>query len=120
MDIAMTYERIIEILSGNLYHTCFTYEEARITNFVASDLMSDVLVLEDEEFLLITSLSSEQAVRTADIVGARGILLVNGKKPQPGMVTLAKELNKTLITTSQRMFRVCALLGRELDKEGLL
>ncbi|KGE73339.1 hypothetical protein [Spirochaeta lutea] len=114
----MTYQTILRSLEAELHNTCTTYQEADITNFVASDLMSDVLVVEDEEFLLITSLSTEQAVRTADIVGARGILLVNGKRPQPGMLTLAKELNKTLITTPYRMFKTCTILGDILAKEG--
>jgi hypothetical protein len=114
----MEYKRILEVLNATLFHSCKTYQEADITNFVASDLMSDVLVLEDEEFLMITSLNTEQAVRTADIVGARGILLVNGKKPQRSMIQLAEELNKTLITTPFRMFPTCALLGKELEKEG--
>jgi hypothetical protein len=114
----MTYKNILSVLDAELFNTCTTFKEADITNFVASDLMSDVLVVEDEEFLLITSLSSEQAVRTADIVGARGILLVNGKRPQPSMLSLAKDLNKTLITTKYRMFKTCYTLGSLLEDEG--
>lgn len=114
----MNYNRILELLDARLHVSCKTYETADINNFVASDLMSDVLVLEDMEFLLITSLASEQAVRTADIVGARGILLVNSKVPPAGMIDLAESLNKTLISTPKRMFVACALLGRELASEG--
>ncbi|NCN05215.1 MAG: hypothetical protein GW949_06260 [Spirochaetales bacterium] len=116
----MRYDRIVQALTATVHYSCHTFEEAEVTNFVASDLMSDVLVLDDEEFLLITSLSTEQSIRTADIVGARGVLLVNNKKPQPGMLALATELNKTLLATPERMFRTCAILGCILREEGHL
>ena len=116
----MTYERILEVLDGTLHSACKTFATADITNFVAGDLMSDVLVLDDESFLLITSLNSEQSIRTADIVGARGVLLVNGKIPQKQTLQLAIELDKTLITTPRRMFSACAVLGQNLVDEGRL
>ena len=52
----------------------------KIKHIVASDLMSEVLVAEEENLLLITALNTEQTIRTAHIVDALGILLVNGKK----------------------------------------
>lgn len=114
----MTYAGLLELLEGRDFHRCATFNEAEITNFVAGDLMSDILTIEDENFILITSLSSEQAMRTADIVGARGILLVNDKVPNEGMRKLAREFNISILNTPHRMFTTCYILGRALTEEG--
>ncbi len=115
----MTYEKLIDLLKAETHTRCKTFNDANITNFVASDLMSDVLTVDDENFLLITSLSSEQVARTADIVGARGILLVNGKTPQPRLIELCGEFNISLLTTPMRMFTSCHKLASELESEGI-
>lgn len=114
----MTYQQIIDTLDARLHYACKTYENAQITNFVAGDLMSDILFLDDVSFLLITSLNTEQSIRTAEIVGARGVLLVNGKQAPASLVQLAEDLDKTLITSPKRMFAVCTILGRILQEEG--
>ncbi len=115
----MTYERILSLLQGTMHHKCNTADSASdISNFIAGDLMSDILTHEDEYFVLVTSLSTDQTVRTADFVGARAVLLVNGKKPQAGMLKLAQEINISILTTPLRMFTVCWLLGKELELEG--
>ena len=42
---------------------------------VANDLMSDVLLNDSEDILLLTSLASDQAIRTANIVGAMCVVV---------------------------------------------
>ncbi len=110
----------LEQVSGNLecktYNQSSNFKNAGIENIVASDLMSEVLVAEEEGLLLITALNTEQTLRTAHIVDAVGILLVNGKTPQPGMIKLADEFDITLISTRTSMFRACAALGRMMDE----
>ncbi len=78
---------------------------------VVSDLMSDVLVCEKDDFILVTSLTSEQVVRTADIVDARGILITNGKRPQPAMQQLAERQGLAVITTRLSTFEACLALA---------
>ena len=57
---------------------------------VANDLMSDVLLNDSEDILLLTSLASDQAIRTANIVGAmcvvggRGVVL-RADDPRPAV-----------------------------------
>ena len=80
-------------------------------DIVVSDLMSDVLVTEHEDFLLVTSLASEQVVRTADIVDARAILLSNGKSPQPAMRKLAELQGLPVLTSPLPTFDICRLLA---------
>lgn len=114
----MTYQRILELLGGAMCHPCSTAATADITNFVAGDLMSDILTLEDDYFVLLTSLATEQTIRTADFVGARAVVLVNNKRAPAPMLALAKELNISILTTPCRMFRACLELGKELEAEG--
>ena len=45
----------------------------------ASDLMSDVLTIKTDDFLLITGLANVQSVRTAEMSDVEYILFVRGK-----------------------------------------
>ncbi|TVR73862.1 MAG: hypothetical protein EA427_01785 [Spirochaetaceae bacterium] len=78
---------------------------------VVSDLMSDVLVVERDHFLLVTSLTSEQVLRTADIVDARAILITNGKLPQKAMENLARRQNMPVLVTALTTFDACRALA---------
>lgn len=111
----MTLEEMKKALQGTIIYD--NGEEENIEDVVASDLMSDVLVVEkDDEFILLTSLASDQAVRTADIVGAAGVILVNGKNPQPGLKKLAEEMEIPLMSTPRSSFEACIILGRAMGR----
>ena len=69
--------------------------------------MSEVLVAEEENLILITSLSSDQVVRTAHVVDALGIILVNNKTPQESTVNLAREFGLNIIAVDLPMFECC-------------
>jgi predicted transcriptional regulator len=93
-------------------------EKLAFHDVVVSDLMSDVLVAESEEFLLVTSLTSDQVVRTAHIVDAVALVISNGKKPQQSLVTLAREQGVPIIGSDLATFDVCrALAGCKDDNE---
>jgi len=74
---------------------------------VSSDLMSDVLVVDEENILLLTSLASDQVLRTAQIVGAVGVIVVNGKPLPSSMVNVANDLRMTLATTKLSQYDAC-------------
>ena len=111
-----TVEACAHALSAKLVVEGEGYPGREVEDAVVSDLMSDVLLVDLEEFLLITSLASDQVVRTADIVGAAAVVLTNGKQPQTTMVELAKEQGITLFSTTFRSFEaaitVAEVLGR--------
>lgn len=107
----MTFSEIIENLPAHLVNKSSDFLEISIRNVVASDLMSDVLVTDFEDTLVVTSLASEQTLRTADIVGARGVLLVNDKLPQLAMKNLAEKQDITVMSTPLSMFEACVALG---------
>ncbi len=76
----------------------------------ASDLMSDVLTLLDDNILLITGLCNIQSVRTAEMSDIKQILFVRNKKPTKDMVSLAKEQDITLMVTPYSMFKTSGIL----------
>jgi len=78
---------------------------------VASGLMSDVLTIEEEEILLISNLKTGQVIRTADIVSANAVLYTNGKHLSPEVVSLARQVDITVLSTPQPVFEVCARLS---------
>jgi hypothetical protein len=73
--------------------------------------MSDVLVSLEPGCLLATSLATEQAIRTADVVNAAAVLLVNDKLPSAGMKTLAMECSIPLLATPLPLFEACIALN---------
>lgn len=110
----MKFAQVIQAVGGQVLHEGKHFADREIAHVVTCDLMSDLLVTDEEEVLLLTSLPSDQAARTADMVGACGIVLVNGKKPQPGLLDLAKEMDITLITSEATSFEASYQIGRLL------
>ncbi len=93
----MTFDQVLETVSGRPVHRSSRWASLDIRHAVTCDLMSDVLVTDHDEVLLITSLPSDQVARTADMVRRLRVVLVNGKTPQPSLVDLCTELDLTLI-----------------------
>ena len=75
-----------------------------------------LLVFDKENLLLVTSLNSEQALRTASVVDALGVVLVNSKTPTSLMMSLAKELDISVLSTPKPMFDTCAALHQLLNE----
>lgn len=76
----------------------------------AADLMSDVLAFSRSGSLLLTGLTNEQAVRTADIAEVAAIVFVRGKRPKNEVVELAKERGLPLMCTKLFMYDACGVL----------
>jgi len=112
----MNFADIVERLPAHIVHKSSGFPGTSIQNVVACDLMSDVLVADYDDLIIVTSLASEQTVRTADIVGACGILLVNDKIPQAAMKTLAVKQDLTVLSTPLSMFEACVALGTLLQE----
>lgn len=70
----------------------------------ASDLMSDVLAYSIPGSLLLTSLASPQAVRTADVADILAICFVFGKQPSEETISLAAETNIPLLVSKYSLF----------------
>ena len=114
----MTFSKIVEHLPAHVANKGSDFAEFEIRHVVAGDLMSDVLVAEYDDLLMVSSLNSEQVLRTANMVGARGILLVNDKVPSDSMKTLAEAEDITVLSTPLSLFEACISLGHLLGRSG--
>jgi len=110
----MTFDQVLEAVSGEPAYRSSRWATQTVAHVVTCDLMSDVLVTDHDEILLVTSLPSDQVARTADMVGACGVVLVNGKAPQPSLVELCTQLDLTLIRSPLGSFEASWRLGQRL------
>lgn len=107
----MTFPDLVEKLPAHVVNRASNFMETSVLQVFAGDLMSDVLVTDFEDLLIVTSLASEQVVRTADIVGAKGVLLVNDKDPPLVMKQLAEKQDLNLLSTPLSMYEACVGLN---------
>lgn len=75
-----------------------------------SDLMSDVLAYVEEDTLLITGLTNQQVIRTAEMLDLKAILFVRGKEPCKEVIELAEEKKILLMKTRESLFTVSGIL----------
>jgi predicted transcriptional regulator len=105
----MTLKEIKELLQAEVISGHDRLDE-EITSAGGSDLMSDVLAFGKPGILLLTGLSNSQSVRTANIIEAKAIVYVRGKKPDQEGIELAKGKNIPLLSTKFMMYTACGLL----------
>ena len=104
----MRPEQICQLLEGEILTTSPGGEDLQYG--FASDLMSDVLTLQTDSMLLLTGLTTLQAVRTAEMSDIPCIIFVRGKKVPQAVRQLASDNAITLISTPFSMFRASGLL----------
>lgn len=111
----MTLEKAKEILNAKII---VGYENLsmEIKMGCGCDLMSDVLAFIKPNTLLLTGLTNQQVIYTAEMADINAICFVRGKKPDEETIRLAKAKNINLLTTDLPMFESC---GR-LYKNGLI
>ena len=110
----MTFDQVLEATAGQSVFESSRWTSQDIRHVVTCDLMSDVLVTDHDQILLVTSLPSDQVARTADMVGACGVVLVNGKPPQPSLIELCQQLDLALIRSPLGSFEASWRLGERL------
>jgi len=93
-----------KLVAGN------TDENHDLQKAFSSDLMSDVLTLDDDHMLLITGLSNVQLVRTAEMADIEVVVLARNKKATPEMIELANENGLVLLETPYSIFRTSGIL----------
>jgi hypothetical protein len=111
----MELQRIAHALDAELVCGPADWEKITIETVFASDLMSDVLMCDRDEMLMITSLSTEQSIRSAGIVGSEAIVIANNKTVTEGMIELAKDQDIALFCTRHPKYESCVRLGRIMD-----
>lgn len=96
--------------------TCICGEELldrEVHTACGSDMMSDVLAFVKDQAVLLTGLCNPQVVRTAEMMDIICIIFVRGKRPDEGMIELAREREIVLMETGHRMFTACGLLYKK-------
>jgi hypothetical protein len=107
--------RIADVLDVEVAEAPKGWERINIESVFASDLMSDVLMCDRDEMVLLTSLSTEQSIRSAGIVGAVAVVIANSKTVTDGMVALAKEQGIALFRTKFPKYESCVRVGRIME-----
>jgi predicted transcriptional regulator len=113
----MTVGDVVDVLAGE--PVCCPEQLGRTVDaFAASDLLSDVLAFDQENYALLTGLTNTQVVRTADITGAACIVIVRNKQPQQAAVALAQTTGIPIILSPFTMFEACSRLSHFTEGEN--
>ena len=105
----MTIADVVKVLNGKLM--AGDAASPRVVGaVVANDLMSDVLLHDADDILLISSLASDQAIRTAHIVGAMGVVVHNAKPLSETMLKVANDLAIPLVSSPLSKYDACVRL----------
>jgi hypothetical protein len=114
----MKFSDIANALSARVISKSSVYDSCNVESVIVSDLMSDVLTMEKPNPILISSLSSDQTVRTASMVDAVGVVIAQNKPLPDKMAQLAEELDITLMISPLAKFESCVILGKLLEEDG--
>lgn len=112
----MNISDIVKTLEGKL--VAGGESDRKVGTVVADDLMSDVLLNDGDDILLLTSLASDQAIRTANIVGAMAVVVHNAKPLPQTMCQVADALGIPLISSPLSKYDSCVRIHDFLTKEA--
>lgn len=93
-----------KISAGNLT------DDKNMDKAFSSDLMSDVLTLDEENILLISGLANVQLIRTAEMADISAVLLARNKKATPDMIELANENGLVILETPFSIYKASGVL----------
>ncbi|MCF8218539.1 MAG: hypothetical protein K9I29_04350 [Bacteroidales bacterium] len=105
----LTVHSIAQVVNGTISGAPVDTEQ-KIEYAFASDLMSDVLMLDTNDITLITGLANPQVIRTAEMSDINLVIIARDKKCSSEMINLARENNITIIETPYSVFKVSGLL----------
>jgi len=113
----MTIRELVQILNGEVVAGEDKLDKT-VEDFAATDLLSDILAIEMENYALLTGLTNAQILRTAEITNACCVVIVRNKQPQQPAITLARRSGIPLILSPFTMFDACCRLSRFLEKQN--
>ena len=105
----MQIRKILQLLDADLLCGEEMLDDEVSSGFGA-DLMSDALAYTNANTLLLTGLCNPQAIRTADMLDISHVVFVRAKRPDEGMIQLARECGICVMATRHTMFKACGLL----------
>lgn len=114
--LPMNIEDLASKLQAKVIYQASNSKDLPIQNCIVSDMMSEVLVDDKENTVLITSLATPQTLHTASSISALCVIIVNNKPIPKGTRELASELDINLLVTKLAAFETCIILGKLLQK----
>jgi hypothetical protein len=111
-----TLNMCVETLEASAVNEPAGWEDREIKGVFASDLISDILMADGENILLLTSLLSDQVLRTADVIGAVAVVLVNRKHVPAAIGKAAERQGLPLFSTPLPKFESCVRLGHLMEQ----
>lgn len=93
-----------EVLSGR------RWLERPVSAVRACDLMSDVLSFNCEDVVLLTGLTHQQVVRTAEVAGIRAVVFVRNKRPDQDVLAMATDFELPILGTRLSLFEASGVL----------
>ena len=113
--VPVTVAELVRVLDGEVI--CGDGKlERKVSDFAASDLLSDILALGKDDYALLTCLNNVQVIQTAEITNACCVVILQGKQPRQAAVSLARRYGIPLSTSRYSMFDACGRLSRFLEK----
>lgn len=74
------------------------------------DLMSDVLRFAKEDVVLLTGLTNQHVLRTAEMANIHCLIFVRSKVPNQEMLKEAQEMGMIILTTELPLYESCGRL----------
>ena len=104
----MTFKEFLEILDARQLIPCEHPVEVRC--IFVSNMMSEVLTLQDFDIALLTTLNNPQVIRTAEMLDLACVCFVSDKSPPEETVNLARSKNIPIVCTSLCLFEASGRL----------
>jgi len=106
---------LIEELNAKAVNAPPGWEDRDVKKIFASDLISDILIIDSDNILLLTSLLSDQVLYAADVIGASAVILVNRNHIPAMLGKAAAKKGIPLFHTPLPKFESCVRLGHLME-----
>ncbi len=106
----MTVVEAAERIEGTFVAGAAGAADRQVSGGYASDLLSDVMANSVEGDLWVTLQKHVNIVAVAQLNGLAGIILVNGRRPEPDAAARADEEHIPIISTELPAFDVAGIL----------
>ncbi|MDO4870014.1 MAG: [Fe-Fe] hydrogenase large subunit C-terminal domain-containing protein [Bacillota bacterium] len=114
----MKFKDILRLIDGELLCENREAMEKEYSYAFATDLMSNVMLGNVDDSILITSLVNPQVIRASEMMNMSAIILTSGKSATDTMIQLADNRNIALAATELPTFTVCGKLHNVGITEG--
>lgn len=114
----MKFKEIIRQIDGTPLYKNEDANEREYSYAVATDMMSNVMLGNVDDSILITSLVNPQVIRASEMMNISAIIITGDKPVKEAMIELAQNRNIALATTGLSTFTVCGKLHNLGITEG--